>query len=268
MTRAIVAGDVRRRSEVVRDLVLVLVADVSPAELFKRLSQLPGVHEFAGQDERRLTLRFAGGASAQIVVTTPVNAGAVLVQATGSERHLAELASARVRRAGSRLNGAALWRGSEFVPRPTRSAFYGALGLPFIPPELRGRAGRGGRGARSELPRLLETGDLRGFLHCHTNYSDGSNIGGGAGARLSGGGLPVRRHHRPQPGRRVRRRASARTICCARPTRSTRSTAGSSGIRVLKGVEADILADGRVDFEERCWRGSTSSSPRSTAGST
>ena len=60
------------------------------------------MHEFAGQDERRLTLRFAGGASAQIVVTTPVNAGAVLVQATGSEAHLRELAAALPRPRASR----------------------------------------------------------------------------------------------------------------------------------------------------------------------
>ena len=84
-------------TEVVRDVVIVLVADVAPAELFRRLNEVPGVHEFAGQDERRLTLRFAGGASAQIVVTTPVNAGAVLVQATGSEAHLR-----RAGRAGAR----------------------------------------------------------------------------------------------------------------------------------------------------------------------
>ena len=58
---AVIAGEVRRRTEVVKDLVIVLVAETSPAELFRKLSQLPGVHEFAGQDERRLTLRFAGG---------------------------------------------------------------------------------------------------------------------------------------------------------------------------------------------------------------
>ena len=86
VTAALIAGDVRRRTEVVRDLVMVLVADVSPGELFKRLSQHPGVHEFAGQDERRLTLRFAGGASAQIIVTTPVNVGAVLVRCSFSHR--------------------------------------------------------------------------------------------------------------------------------------------------------------------------------------
>ena len=66
--QAFVAGDVRRRTEIVRDLILVLVADVPPADVFDRLSRFPGVHEFAGQDERRVTLRFAGGASAQIVV--------------------------------------------------------------------------------------------------------------------------------------------------------------------------------------------------------
>src|SRR5215210_2628915 len=60
---AVVAGDVRRRSEVVKDLIFVLVAESPPGELFKRLNQLPGIHEFAGQDDRRLTLRFAGGAS-------------------------------------------------------------------------------------------------------------------------------------------------------------------------------------------------------------
>src|SRR6266540_228279 len=166
---AVVAGDVRRRAEVVKDLVAV-----APSELFKRLNQLPGIHEFAGQDDRRLTLRFAGGSSAQIVVTTPVNAGAVLVQATGSEAHLRELAA----HAASRdlaLSGAALWRGSAFVPTPDEAAFYAALGLDCIPPELREGQGEIEAAERHALPRLLERGDLRGFLHCHTRYSDGSN---------------------------------------------------------------------------------------------
>ncbi|HEX6107015.1 MAG TPA: helix-hairpin-helix domain-containing protein, partial [Gemmatimonadales bacterium] len=136
VSRAIVAGETRRCREVVRDLVLVLVAEVAPAEVFRRLSQFPGVHEFAGQDERRLTLRFAGGASAQIVVTAPVNAGTVLVQATGSEAHLNELA-ARASARGFSLTGAALWRGSEFVATPDEQQFYAALGLAVIPPELR-----------------------------------------------------------------------------------------------------------------------------------
>ncbi|HTC25053.1 MAG TPA: helix-hairpin-helix domain-containing protein, partial [Gemmatimonadales bacterium] len=73
VVHAYVAGDVRRRVEIVKDLVLVVVADVPPADVFDRLNRLTGVHEFAGQDERRVTLRFTGGGAAQIVVTTPVN---------------------------------------------------------------------------------------------------------------------------------------------------------------------------------------------------
>ena len=61
-------------------------SEAPPAELFAQLSELPGVSEFAGQDERRVTLRFAGGSAAQVIVTTPVNLGAVLVQATGQRR--------------------------------------------------------------------------------------------------------------------------------------------------------------------------------------
>jgi DNA polymerase (family 10) len=246
---AIVAGDVRRRSEVVRDLVLVLVAEVSPAELFKRLSQLPGVHEFAGQDERRVTLRFAGGGSAQIVVTTPVNVGAVLVQATGSERHLAELASHASAR-GFSLTGAALWHGSEFVPAPDEERLYGALGLPFLPPELREGQGEVAAAARGELPRLLELGDLRGFLHCHTNYSDGSNS-------VEDLALACRAAGYQYIGITDHSQAAAyagglKSEDLLRQADEIDEVNGRlEGIRVLKGVEADILADGRVDFEEQ-----------------
>ena len=248
VTSAIVAGDVRRRSEVVRDLVLVLVAEVSPAELFKRLSQLPGVHEFAGQDERRLTLRFAGGASAQIVVTTPVNVGAVLVQATGSEQHLAELASHASAR-GFSLTGAALWRGSEFVPTPDEEHLYGALGLPFLAPELREGQGEVAAAGRGEVPRLLELGDLRGFLHCHTNYSDGSNtVEQLALACRAAGYQYIGITDHSQAAAYAGGLTSDDLLRQADEIDEVNERI--EGVRILKGVEADILVDGRVDFEE------------------
>jgi DNA polymerase (family X) len=247
VTAAYTAGDVRRRAEVVRDLVMVLVADVAPGDLFRRLSQHPGVQEFAGQDERRLTLRFAGGASAQVIVTTPVNVGAVLVQATGSEAHVAPLATHASAR-GLALTGAALWRGSEFVYTPDEASLYRALGLAYIEPELREGRNEIDAAATGELPRLVERGDLRGFLHCHTKYSDGSNsveqlalackavgyqwigITDHSQAAAYAGGL--------KPDDLLRQADEIDEV-----------NARLDGIRVLKGVEADILADGRVDFE-------------------
>jgi DNA polymerase (family 10) len=224
------------------------VAEVPPADLFRRLSQMPGVDEFAGQDERRVTLRFTGGSSAQVIVTTPVNAGAVLVQATGSEEHLRDLAL-RAASEGFSLHGAALWRGSEFIPTPDEDRLYAALGLAWIPPELREGSGEIDLAASGALPNLVERRDLAGLLHCHTKYSDGSNtveeialaaraagyswVGitdHSAAASYAGGLTPGDLERQADEIDGVNERLD--------------------GITVLKGVEADILQDGRVDYDE------------------
>ncbi len=246
--RADIAGEVRRRCEVVQEIVLVLVAEAAPAEIFSRLADLPGVQEFAGQDERRVTLRFAGGSAAQIVVTTTVNAGTVLVQATGNDAHLEALA-AHAERQGFGLGAAALWRGSTFVPTPDEDTFYRVLGLQPVPPELREGQGEVEAAAAGTLPVLLESADLKGFLHCHTNYSDGSNtvlevgracldagyayvgITDHSGSAAYAGGLSsddLRRQH----------------------DEVVAANASLSGIRILQGVEADILADGSLDYDD------------------
>jgi DNA polymerase (family 10) len=249
VTRAVIAGDVRRRAEIVRDLIIVLVAESSPAELFRRLNQLPGVYEFAGQDERRLTLRFAGGSSAQVIATTPVNAGAVLVQATGSDGHLRELAAYAGKR-GFGLNGAALWQGSQFVSTPDENVFYQALGLSFIPPELREGRGEVAAAERRQLPQLLERKDVRGILHCHTSYSDGSNTVEQLALACQAAGydyLGVTDHSQAaayagglQPNDLDRQGDEIDEV-----------NSRLSGFTVLKGVEADILQDGQVDYDEQ-----------------
>ena len=248
VVHAFVAGDVRRRSELVRDQVLVLMAEVPPAELFDRLTRLPGVHEFAGQDERRVTLRFAGGASAQIVVTTPVNLGAVLVQATGSEAHLEALAR-HAKTKGYDLSGAALWRGHEFVPTPGEADLYRALGLADIPPELREGRGEIEAAAAAALPALLERQQLRGLLHCHTNYSDGSNT-------VEEVALACQAEGYSYVGLTDHSQAAAyagglRGEDLARQAEEVDAVnAKLDGIRVLKGIEADILVDGRIDYDD------------------
>lgn len=245
---ATAAGDVRRKAEVVRDLVVVLVAEVPPAEVFARLAQASGVHEFAGQDERRATLRFAGGGAAQVIVTPPQNAGAVLVQATGSEAHLAALAE-RAAAQGCSLRGAALWRGSEFVATPDEAAFYAALGLAWVPPELREGGGEVAAAAAGALPTLLEPADIRGFLHCHTNYSDGSNSVAdlAAGVRAAGyAWMGITDHSQAaayagglSPEALRRQADEVRTVQTTMPD-----------FRILHGIEADILADGHLDYDE------------------
>ncbi len=248
VAKAIVAGEVRRRCEVVRELVLVAVGEVPAGDIFRALGELPGVDEVAGEDERRVTLRTAGGMAARIVVTPPVNVGAVLVQATGSEAHLERLAA----KAGARgfgLDGAALWKGSQFVPTPDEATLYRALGLAEIPPELREGGDEVERAATGPFPRLLETGDLRGFVHCHTSYSDGVlgieelaracreagyayvGLTDHSRAAAYAGGLSVDDLHRQW--------AEIDAV-----------NAALGAVRVLKGIESDILADGQLDYAD------------------
>ena len=238
------AGAVRRRSEVVRDLVMVVVADVAPEELFRSIGAGAGVSEIAGEDERRATLRFQGGAPVQVVVTPPQNLGAVLVQATGSEAHLARLTE-HARAKGFTLAGTALWEGSRFVPTPDEQTLYRALDLPWIPPELR----ETGEEVGGPVPTLLERGDLRGFLHCHTTYSDGTDSVEqlARGVRAAGyDWLGITDHSR-----------SAAYAGGMQPDDIRRQwdeidavNAMDLGITVFKGIESDILADGALDYPD------------------
>jgi DNA polymerase (family 10) len=238
------AGEVRRRCEVVRELVTVLVADVPPEEVFRQLSTMPGVNEIAGEDERRATLRFAGGGSVQVVVTPPQNFGAVFVQATGSEAHLAALATHAAAK-GFNLAGAALWDGSRFVATPTEEALYDALGLNWIPPELREL---GDEIARL-VPVLVELPDLRGFLHCHTNASDGSNSVDqiahacqAAGYQYAG----ITDHSRAAAY------AGGLSVDAIRRQWDEIDSVNAtlSGFRILKGIESDILVNGALDYPD------------------
>jgi DNA polymerase (family 10) len=244
--QAITAGDGRRRAELVRDLTFVLVAEVRPEELFTRIGTVPGVHELAGQDDRRVTLRVSGGSPARIIVTTPQNLGTVLVQATGSEAHLAAL-EAHATSHGFRLDGAALWQGSRFVPTRDEAEFYTALGLQPIPPELREGLGEVEAAAGNRLPRLVERSRLRGVLHCHTSLSDGTNTVEQLAQAARAAGyewIGITDHSQAA--------AYAGGLNADDLQRQADEVAAlnasNPGIRVLHGIEADILMDGALDL--------------------
>ncbi len=248
VVRVDVSGEVRRRSEVVRELVLVVVADVLPAELFERLSKLPGVSEFSGRDERQVTLRFAGAGAARVVVTAPANAGAVLLRTTGSDAHLEKLIT-HAKSVGHSFDATALWKGSAFVPTPDEAAIYTALRLSPIPPELREGGEEVARAATGSLPTLIERSDLKGMLHCHSNYSDG-------GTTIEELALACREAGYSWVGLTDHSQAAVYADGLSpddlqrQADEIDRLNARLTGIRILKGIEADILQDGAVDYDD------------------
>ncbi len=249
VTAAIAAGEVRRGLELVRDMVVVLVANEPPEQVLKAIAALPGVDEFGGQDERRATIRFAGGESAQVIVTPEANLGAVLLQATGSAEHLEQLVALAGTK-GYTLRGAALWRGSEFVATSDEAAVYQALGLPWIPPELREGAGE----LEGGLPPLVERSDLQGLIHCHTSYSDGSFSVRDLGriSHEAGYGYVGITDH---SGTAAYIGGLSESDLRRQWDEIDRANEEPGGARVLKGIEADILADGRLGYSDALLEG-------------
>src|SRR6266853_1795434 len=158
------AGAVRRRCEVIGALDLVAVHEGQAARqaLVRRLGEAPGVTEMVGR-EGSVMLRFASGTVVEVLLTTPERFGLDWIRATGSAAHVAALET-RARHAGVSLSGAF----------PDEPSVYRALGLAWVPPELREGTGELEAAAGDRLPHLVEQGELRGFLHCHSNYSDGT----------------------------------------------------------------------------------------------
>ena len=231
--RVEIAGSVRRRLELIRDLDFVVIhkGNGMREALIERLDDAPGVIELGGT-EGAITLRFVSGAVAQVFLATESDAGLALVRATGSAEHLRQLEA--------RLSGVrGPWRNEESV--------YRAAGLPWIPPELREGMGEIEAAAAGRLPRLLEQRDLKGLLHCHTNYSDGTTtVAEWADACRADGyeWIGITDHSQSS--------AYAGGLRTEDVTRQHAEIDAvnrhHSGFRVLKGVEADILADGSLDY--------------------
>ena len=237
--RVEMAGAVRRRCEVIGALELVAVhAEPAAREtLVRRLGQAPGVTEITGR-EGRVTLRFASGTLVDVLLTTPDRFGLDWIRATGSSAHVAGLES-RARAMGVSLS----------APFPDEPSLYRTLGLAWVPPELREGNGELEAAARGDggLPRLVDRSDMRGLLHCHSNYSDGTvTIADWAAACRAAGyewvGITDHSKSTPYGG-------GLGTEDVARQHLEIDAVnARASGLRVLKGVEADILADGTLDY--------------------
>ena len=149
-------------------------------------------------------------------------------------------------------HGIAETESGEVARYATEAEVYERLGLAYIEPELREGHGEIAAAAEGELPQLVELGDIRGDLHCHTTLSDGRNTlerdgRGGARARLR---LP--RDHRPLGQPRVRQPRHRRGAAAARIDEIAAYNAGAKGrFRLLAGSEVNILPDGSLDYERR-----------------
>ena len=246
VTRAQVAGEVRRRCEVVSELALVVMSELGAAEARKTVAELPGLSELAGNGGT-LSFRSPGGMPAVLRITSAERFGAAFIQATGNRSHLEQLTAHAATR-GYHFTAEGLLHGNRAVPAPDEAACYASLGLAEIPPELREGYDEIARAAAGTLPRLVEHADLLGFLHCHTTWSDGSqDVEELALACRDAGYAYVGITDHSQSAAYAGGLTAERVLLQWQEI--DRVAAGLQGIRILKGIECDILVDGELDYD-------------------
>ncbi|MGI0053823.1 MAG: helix-hairpin-helix domain-containing protein [Thermoplasmata archaeon] len=159
------AGSLRRGRETVGDLDL-LATSSKPAEVFEAFSALPGIRSVRLRGETKETVVFEPGIQIDLRVVAPESLGAALQYFTGSKEHNIRIRSL-ARELGLKINEYGVFRGDERLPTPREEDLYAALGLSWVPPELREDRGEIEAARAHRIPPIVAPEAIRGDLHLH-----------------------------------------------------------------------------------------------------
>ena len=250
VVRAEIAGSVRRRRETVGDVDIVAECREHPAAVAASFARVPGVAEAGGAGSGTVSVRFVDGTRLDLHCVTGEQFPVALWRATGSAEHVVEVRERAQALGFTIARDRLLDVAGRALPLADEAALYAALDLAFVPPELREGRGEIEAAGRNALPSLIEPADLRGVLHCHSHWSDGkATIAEMADAARARGWsyLGISDH---SVSAFYAGGLSRDDILRQHEEIEAVNAAATDGFRVLKGIEADILADGRVDYDE------------------
>jgi DNA polymerase (family X) len=247
------AGSLRRWKETVGDLdfLLTYAPETKPEELEAIKDHILGygeVEQVLARGENKVSFRVAKGLQVDVRLLRPENYGAALIYFTGSKEHNVSLRG-RAIKMGYTLNEYALatLKDERRVAGATEEEVYAKLKLDFIPPELRENCGEIEAAEQHRLPKLIKQSDLRGDLQMHTTESDGRHSieqMAQAARKIGYEYVAITDHSKAVTVANgmdeTRTREHARRIRAAKV----------AGIRILAGIEVDILKDGRLDLAD------------------
>jgi DNA polymerase (family 10) len=239
------AGSVRRGKETFRDLDVIATA-TDPGALLGHFVQLPWVLEVAAHGDTKATVVTKQGLRLDLRVVPPEDYGSLLQHFTGSKDHNVALREEAQRRGLSVSEyGVTVVETGEAHKFATEDELYRFLGYDLIPPELRENGGELAAAREGQLPALVELSDVVGELHCHSTWSsDGrSSIEEMARAAKALGSTYLALTDHSHYLRDARMEAQWEEI--AEVNKRVKP------FRVLRGVEANIRADGSVDVDDK-----------------
>lgn len=249
VTAAEAAGSLRRMKSTVGDLDL-LVASADPEPVMQAFVSQKEVARIVGQGPTKSSVEFQNGMRAQLWVHRPEKFGTALQYATGSKDHNVRLREIALDKGLSLSEHALTKKNGKEILCATEAEVYAALGLPYIPPELREDRGEVQAALKNKLPDLIETRDLKADLHSHSTWSDGrakikqmAESARDRGLRVlavtdhsqslgvTGGLTPERLREQRREINKVQRELG-------------------DSILLLQGAEVEIRADGSLDYSD------------------
>ena len=244
------AGSLRRRKETVGDLDIIVASDDSPA-VMDRFVSYPDVSIVYSKGETKSSVLLNSGLQVDLRVVDEKSYGAALLYFTGSKDHNVELRNLAIDK-GYKLNEYSLSQrnGDQFVAGRTEKEVYDALGLQFIEPELREARGEIRAAQEGRLPGLVTESDIKGDLHCHTNWTDGSSP-----IETMIEAAEKRRYQYIGISDHSRSSKIAKGLSDEMMERQLKrvekiNSSGKYPIRVLCGSEVDIMPDGSLDYDD------------------
>jgi DNA polymerase (family 10) len=245
----VTVGSVRRGAETSGDLDLLATgADATLADAFVAY---PTVERILGHGPTKASVLLRGGYQADLRIVLPDQRGAAMQYFTGSKAHNIALRDRALER-GWKLNEYGLFDPQDqAIAGATEEGIYDALGMAWIPPELRENRGELDAASRKALPDLITQADLRGDVHMHTTESDGRESLETMVAAAQARGLEfIAITDHTQSLAMTNGLDEARVYAVSERIRAYSKTL--KGFTVLAGIECDILADGRLDLDDDC----------------
>lgn len=242
-----VAGSFRRRKETVRDIDILITGD-EPLQIISSFLEFEEIQRVLVKGETRCTVILNSGMQVDIRVVAKESYGAALHYFTGSKSHNIGIRKRGVK-LGLKINEYGIYRGEERIAGEFEEDVFRAVGMPFIEPELREDTGELEAASDGELPHLIELSQIRGDLHAHTNRTDGHaslEQMVNAAISLDYKYLAITDHsQRLAMTHGLTDRDLAQQISLIDKLNSS-----LNGFRILKGIEVDILEDGRLDLPD------------------
>lgn len=245
--KTLLCGSLRRMKETIGDID-ILAESRHPEDLMELFVSLPAVKEVIAKGKTKSSVILENGVNADLRIVKEESFGSASHYFTGSKQHNIKIRKIAISK-GLKVSEYGVFKGSKKIAGRTEEELFKALGMQYIPPELREDSGEIEAAQKMSVPDLIELTDIKGDLHMHSDYTDGAasiEEMAVAARNLGYKYIAITDHSKST---KVAGGLTEKEIL-KQMDEIDRINKKMSGFKILKGSEVDILKDGSLDFDD------------------